>query len=457
MNVTASLHRARVGRLKSLTVGAAVAGLLAGCSVAASPSPTTGAPPSPSASPSTPVAATPMPTTSPAPRLTATPSSSLGTALPGAWHGIKWISAGPVFPQTPVPVTDGGSIQVGVFGWSRGYVGFRAAVDMSSAVAAPTVSMISTSSSDGLHWTAGRPLDIEGLMKAPVGITAVVEGPSGLLAVGRYEQAACGGPATVDALWTSSDGLTWTRVQPPADFTSASVYTVDGGSIGYIASGTLKDGVTQAVWLSGDGRSWRQVPLPKATFGTVVVDGATAFSTGYVVAGAVLGDEGCGGARLLTPSLWWSANGTSWTRSKLTGATPANDATMTVSRISDHALMAIATEWNATTQLSSQLVWVTSDGQSWQLVKSPSSLLSAGVLSNGQRGLLVIAPPDNNGPPTVATVSTNLTVTTLSQSGDSPIASASSVGWVPAAVGPTGVVILSSDGLSLWLGVPTAS
>jgi len=456
MNATASLHRARVGRLRGLAIGAAAAGLLASCSVAASPSPTTGASPSPSGSATTQVAATPTPTLSSAPTPTATPFPSVEAAPAGPWSGIRWISAGPVFPQTPVPVTDGGSVQVSVFGWSRGYVGFRTAVDQSNPSVAATMSIVSTFSADGLHWTAGRPLDIEGLMKTTVGITAVIEGPSGLLAVGRYQQAACGGPATVDVLWTSSDGLTWTRVTPPADFASASVYTIDGGSTGYIASGTLKDGVTQAVWLSADGRSWRQSPLPKATFGTVVVDGATAFSAGYVVAGAVLGDEGCGGARLLTPSLWWSANGASWTRSKLTGATPASDATMTVSRISDRALVAIATEWNSTTQLSSQLVWATSDGQTWKLVKSPSSLLSASVLSNGQRGLVVIAPPDNNGPPTIATVSDDLTVTALSQSGNGPIASASSTGWVPAALGPTGVVILSSDGLNLWLGVPTA-
>jgi hypothetical protein len=335
-------------------------------------------------------------------------------------------------------------------------VGFRTAFDQSSGAEAATFSMVATSSSDGLHWTVGWPMDVESL-KDVVDITQVVEGPSGLLAVGHYGRMACGGPATVDALWTSTDGLKWSRVQPPADFTSASVYTVDGGSIGYIASGTLKDGVTQAVWLSADGRSWRQVPLPKTTFGKVVVDGATDFAAGYVVAGAVLGDEGCGGARLLTPSLWWSANGTGWTRAVLTGATPASDATMAVSRISDHALMAIATEWNATTQLSSQLVWVTTDGKTWRLVKSPSNLLSAGVLTDGQRGLVVLAPADNSGPPTIATVANDLTVTTLSQAGDGPVASASSVGWVQAAFGPTGVAFLSSDALNLWLGVPAGS
>jgi hypothetical protein len=313
--------------------------------------------------------------------------------------------------------------------------------------------MVSTSSTDGLHWTAGRPMGVEGLTGA-VEITGVVEGPSGLLAVGRYPPGICGGPATVNALWTSTDGVTWSRVKPPADFASASVYTVDAGSTGYIATGTLKDGVTQAVWLSGDGRSWRRASLPTA-FGKVVVNGATDFSAGYVISGAVLGGEGCGGAALLTPSLWWSADGKSWTRSKLTGAVPASDATMTVSRISDHALMATASEWNQTTQTTSQLVWVTTNGRTWSLVASPSSMLGSGILTNGQRGLLVVTPTNNDGPPTIATVGDDLTVTTLSQSGEGPAASATSVGWT-SALGPIGLVIVSSDGSNLWLGVPTA-
>jgi hypothetical protein len=189
--------------------------------------------------------------------------------------------------------------------------------------------------------------------------------------------------------------------------------------------------------------------------GTLVVDGGTSFASGYVVAGAVLGDEGCGGARLITPSLWWSATGANWTRVKLPGATPASDATVAVTRISDRAVMAIATEWTALAA-PTQFVWVSTDGRAWNLLKSPSSLLGAGIISNGQRGLVVAEPPDNQGPPTIATVDDNLTVTTLSQAGDGPVASASTPGWVPAAFGPTGVVVLSSDGTNLWLGVPTA-
>jgi hypothetical protein len=346
---------------------------------------------------------------------------------------------------------DNSAAQFSVFGWSRGYVGFRSAADHTSVTAPSAIS-----SADGLHWTTGQPMDVQGLAYE-VRIGQVVEGPSGLLAVGYYSPGVCGGPATVAALWTSTDGLTWSRVQLPADFVSASVYTVDGGSNGYIATGTLKDGVTQAVWLSSDGRSWRQVPLPSPSAGGIIVDGATSFAGGYVLSGAQRIDVGCGASELI-PSLWWSTDGRSWTRSKLAGAAPASDAQVTVTRISDHSLMAIATEWNDATQVSSQLVWVTADGRTWKLVESPSSMLGPDILTNGQCGVVVVEPgPGADSPPTVATVGDDLTVKTLSQTGDVPIYSAAvSPIWL-AALGPTGVVVLSSDGLDLWLGVPTAS
>lgn len=448
-------HRASLGQLRGLAVGLTVAGLVAGCSVAASPSPAAiGLSFSPNPSTSEP-ASIPSPSSIPTAATTPTSIPSIGTAPAGAWSGLKWVSVGSAFPQTPVPDAATGALEVSVFGWSRGYVGFRIAFDTSSDAQTRKSTMVSTSSTDGVHWTPARPMHVDGL-KDVIDIGQVIEGPSGLLAVGHYPRAVCGGPSTVDALLTSPDGLTWTLVSPPADFSSSSVYTVDGGSVGYIASGTLKDGMTQAIWLSTDGSSWHRTILPKPTTGTLVIDGGTSFASGYVVAGAVLGDEGCGGPSLITPSLWWSATGAAWTRVKLTGATPANDATVAVTRISDHAVMAIATEWTALAA-PTQLVWVSADGRAWNLLKSPSSLLGGSIISNGQRGLVVAQPPDNQGPLVIATVDDDLTVTTLTQTGDGPVASDSTPGWVPAAFGPTGVVILSSDGTQLWLGVPTAS
>lgn len=458
MDAIACDHRARTRRLRGLVVALASGCLVAGCSVAvASPTPTA-TPPSPTPQSSL-AQLTPSPTPSPTQTPTLTALSSVGPAPAGKWTGIRWISAGSVFPQTPVP--DGGdqsSVQISVFGWSRGYVGFRTAITQTlsdAGLGSEKFVMVSTASPDGLHWTSGKALGAGEDTGSWVFMSAVVEGPAGLLAVGRNPAGTCGGPATVGAMWTSPDGLTWTRVQPPSDFAAASVYTVDAGSAGYIATGTLKDGVTPAVWVSADGRSWRRTTLPKPASGSILVDGATAFAGGYVISGAQRLDIGCGMSEFV-PSLWWSSDGKSWTSGNLSGAMPAGDAWVTVNRISDHALMAIAQGWDATGLVSSQQIWFTGDGQTWKLVKSPSGLLNANVLTNGQRGLMAVHQTNGYGPPTVATVNDDLTVTILSQSGDGPVDSDTSNQWM-SAFGPTGVVILSVDGLNLWLGVPTAS
>lgn len=237
----AVVSRGRTGS-RQLTWPAAlltVACLVAGCSVAA-------VTPSPSAQPtsSPPPSATIQVSPSFSPSATPGEIPSVGPAPVGRWSGIRWIDAGPVFPQEPGTGTDNGSyLQVNVFGWSRGYVGFRTAVDETYSETGPSVIvsdvMVSTASSGGINWSAGRALDITSL-GSPVGIMTVVEGPAGLLAAGSFPRGVCGGPATVDVLWTSPDGLTWTRVQPPADFASSSVHTLDAGSAGYIATGILK-------------------------------------------------------------------------------------------------------------------------------------------------------------------------------------------------------------------------
>jgi hypothetical protein len=140
----------------------------------------------------------------------------------------------------------------------------------------------------------------------------------------------------------------------------------------------------------------------------------------------------------------------------LAGAAPSTDAWIALTRISDHSLVAIATEWNAATQVTSEQVWATADGRTWKAVESPSSLLGTGILSDGQRGLAVVIPLETAGSPAIATVGDDLTVTPLVNAGDIPSISNSS-GWYSTAFGPTGVVILSSDGSTLWLGVPTNS
>ena len=456
-------------RLKGVAISILIGSLVAGCSTAGAtpipggspasiaPSPSAADSVAPEANASAEISPSTVPSETPVATATAGPSASPQTAT--RWTGIKWTNLGRVAQLAPpATVSNSSATNVSVFGWSHGYVGFQMIVtDDSSAVQKYT--LVSTSSSDAVHWTADSPMAHPALDFA-VEITGLEEGPSGLLAVGRELPAACGGPATVKAMWTSTNGLTWTLVAPPADFASASVYTLDGGSSGFIATGLLKDGVTQVVWLSADGRSWHQGALPKSTFGSVLVQGGTAFGGGFVASGAVRGDEGCGGYQLLTPSLWWSTDGKGWTRAALSGAAPATNSSVAVTKISDHALMAVASEWNAVTQVSSEKVWVTSDGRTWKQIVSPSKLLDSRIRTDGRQGLAVVDsdanPPATDGPVGVAAVDDDLTVRLLPQTGNVPMASQSPSSWV-SSMGPAGLVMMSDDYSIFWLGVPAAS
>ena len=452
--------------LEGVAISMVIAALVAGCTTAGAspipggsggsivPSPSGAASPSPEASASVGVSPAIAPSETPVAR--ATVGASTSPVISGRWTGIKWTNLGRVAQLAPPP-TASSMTDVSVFGWSRGYVGFQMIVtDDTSAIWKYT--LVSSSSPDAVRWTADRPMAHPALNYA-VEITGLEEGPSGLLAVGRMPPEACGGPPTVSAMWTSTDELTWTLVTPPADFASASVYTVDGGSSGFIATGVLKDGVTQAVWLSADGRSWHQGALPNSTFGDVLVQGGTAFGGGFVVSGAVRGDEGCGGYQLLTPSLWWSTDGKGWTRATLDGAAPATDASIAVTKISDHALMAVASGWNAVTQVSSEKVWVTSDGRTWKLIVSPSKMLDSPIRTDGRQGLALVDPdvnpPTTDGPVVVSAVDDDLTVRPLPQTGDVPMASQSASSRITS-MGPAGLVMMSSDYSILWLGAPAA-
>jgi hypothetical protein len=422
----------------------ALAALLAGCAGG-------GASQTPGRSPIHTFAPTAVPTVSP----TSSPLPTVGPAPAGAWTGIRWINAGPAFPQVRLGGSETESTPT-VFGWSRGFVGFAASPDSTVAVG-PTVTP--AASTDGLHWTLGDPLDNTGRQLASMP-EAVVEGPAGLVAVGRGPAATCGGPPSADALWTSSDGLKWSRVPLPPDFATASVITVDGGATGYVAAGVLKDGLSQIVWLSQDGRAWHQIPLTRSVFGQFDVAGAVNFSGGYVVSGASHTEGGCG-ANMVTPSIWWSVDGASWARDALPGAIAATSDWVTVTRISDHALMAFSSEWNETTKAESQHVWVSSDGRAWKPIDAPSKMLTSNILSDRQRGLSLVDPyvVDHDktfGPLLVAAVADDLSAATLTQTGDGPTLGPTMSGWI-SALGPTGVVVLTLDGTTLWLGVPTAA
>jgi hypothetical protein len=422
-----------------LILGLAVAGLAVACSpaVAITPSPSSAAAPSTAVGSANPV---PSATPSPSPTPSASVRPIVGLAPSGPWTSISWISAGAVIPLRPPNVS--------VYGWSGGYV----ALDQNGGQdpdgnEIPVVIRASTST-DGIRWGAPTAIETAGLVGL-IEISAIVEGPSGLLALGYPYGDTCGGPASVVALWTSPDGRAWKRVSLPKDFRTGEVHTISGGSAGFIATGGSPDGSTHALWTSLDGRAWTSRPLPKVSSGTLVLDGATSFAGGFVLAGAVIGEGGCGGPAHIHTATWWSADGVAWSRSALPGSMTDANAGIGVHEISDRVVVVTQSSPDG----SKLLAWTSTDGRSWTAVDAPSTQLTLQPVTDGRHAVLMMNPDSGSGAPTVLAIDEHASVTALGQGGNGPIASEDGPGWT-FAVGPTGILVVLEDGGAAWLGVP---
>jgi len=144
-------------------------------------------------------------------------------------------------------------------------------------------------------------------------MSAVTVGGPGLVAVG-YEWS---GEDWNAAVWTSADGLTWSRMPGdesvfggPGDQLMAGV---TAGGPGLVAAGTDASGGDEdvAVWTSADGLTWERVPHDETIFGgpgrqslwAVTVGGPGLVAIGYASSG---GD--------VDAAVWTSADGLTWSR-----------------------------------------------------------------------------------------------------------------------------------------------
>ena len=129
-------------------------------------------------------------------------------------------------------------------------------------------------------------------------IIAVAAGGPGLIAVG-YDVS--GGDADA-AVWTSADGLVWSRV-PHDDAVfgggdAQEMVAVAAGGPGLVAVGFDVSGgdLGAAVWTSADGLVWSRVPHDEALFGgvdaqqmiAVIPGGPGLVAVGYGVSGGGL-------------------------------------------------------------------------------------------------------------------------------------------------------------------------
>ena len=188
-------------------------------------------------------------------------------------------------------------------------------------------------SKDGLTWTGAS----GGAALAPaagrtIRMNGVTSTGSGWLAVGEEDTACelnCDTASAVRAVvWTSADGLTWSRRPDATSFAHAAMSAVVRLGPGFVAVGGAPDRVTTAqvpehavVWTSTDGRSWSRVadsPLFHAPAGTDQTFGDTmsgiATDGKQLVAVGTVGTQGDVGSALA----WSSTTGRTWQRGTAT-------------------------------------------------------------------------------------------------------------------------------------------
>ena len=190
---------------------------------------------------------------------------------------------------------------------------------------------------------------------------------------------------TVDgraAMWYSTDGTRWTRLAGAETVIDrADQPTINSLLVapnGVWAAGTVVDGTDEdaAVWTSTDGIHWSRVNSATRSFGgngDHVIDALTTLGNGFVAVGAVRT-----GAQWM-PASWISPDGVSWSQASesfpVRPVLAIDDAGTTVNAVAETTtgtgLVAVGGSPSA------QRVWTSTDGLSWTEVPLPAGAAGA--------------------------------------------------------------------------------
>ena len=175
---------------------------------------------------------------------------------------------------------------------------------------------------DGVTWTR-VPHDeaVFGGEGVQVMNSVVASGP-GLVAVG-FDASGSDPMDAAAAVWTSVDGMTWTRVpHDEAVFGGEGVQVMNSvvtGGPGLVAVGTdgSSDGFHGAAWFSVDGITWTRVPHDETVFGgegDQAISSVAVGGPGLVAVGSVVESVSWGWGDDVDAAVWTSVDGMNWTR-----------------------------------------------------------------------------------------------------------------------------------------------
>ena len=195
-------------------------------------------------------------------------------------------------------------------------------------------------SPDGITWSrVAHNMDVFG-GPGDQYMNDVVAGGPGLVAVGEHDPGAL--------VWTSSDGIVWSRVHEESD--GARIKAVTVGGPGLVAVGS--DDLGAAVWTSSDGIGWTRVPDPSDVFLGATMNDVTETPSGLVAVGGGSAYQRCSSNNKECGAvIWTSPDGFAWTRIYTDDGSDMRAVTTAGPGM-------IAVGWAGA-------VWTSSDGLSW--------------------------------------------------------------------------------------------
>jgi hypothetical protein len=222
------------------------------------------------------------------------------------------------------------------------------------------------------------------------GMASVTVGGPGLVAVGGA------GPGedreARAAVWTSPDGIAWSRVpHNEALFGRAGMDSVTVGGPGLVAVGTAtldNDRDVAAVWTSPDGITWSRVPYNEAVFGGATMQSVTAGGPGLVA----VGWDGHPHGGIGNAVVWTSVDGITWSRVPHNEAVFGRDDGQWMWSVTTGGPGLVAVGFDS----SGAAVWTSVDGINWSRVPHNEAVFGVGEMRSvtaGGPGLVAVGAP----------------------------------------------------------------
>ncbi len=231
------------------------------------------------------------------------PSVIHGNPIPAAdpvpWSAADWRAMeDPFAPHRPPllridGLTDAGELLIG---WGRTPAQGRNQFNDMGAVFL---------SRDGRSWHA-LPVDHAVNAASASELTGVATGPLGFLAYGSV----CCEPE-LRAMWHSSEGTEWTRLEIGGDLDPSDIYfnAAVGTADGWVVVGNRQDGSSGEIWASHDGVTWDSVLVQEAGLPGLTLSDVAVTPGGLIAVGTVSGPDGT-----YDGAIWTSPDGRVWKR-----------------------------------------------------------------------------------------------------------------------------------------------